>query len=263
MDDPVTVNREHWDTVTPGHVRSEFYDVAAFKAGADTIDDLEEALVGDAAGKRLLHLQCHFGLDTMSWTRRGATATGLDFSAVAIDHARRLAAELDLDTRFIVGDVLDADVGERFDIVFTSHGVLGWLPDLTGWGQTIARHLVPGGRFVLIESHPFLWMFDDERTDDAMELQYDYFASQRVEFTETGSYADPDGPQTRAIYRLHRVDEIVDALLSADLRITAIHEHDRIAWKAMPHFVRGDDGWWRQPPGSIRVPLSLSVVATR
>jgi SAM-dependent methyltransferase len=263
MNDAVEANRVHWDAVTPGHVTSDFYDLASFKAGRDTIDDVEAELVGDVAGLSLLHLQCHFGMDTMSWTRRGARATGIDFSTVAIEHAQNLAAELGLDTRFVVADVLTADLDETFDVVFTSHGVLGWLPELTGWGRTVARHLAPDGRFLLIESHPFLWMFDDERTDDAMALRYDYFSSTAVEFTETGSYANSNGPTTRVINRLHRVDEILGALVDAGLTITAVREYDRMAWQALPHMVRGDDGWWRLPPGDVRIPLMLAVTATR
>jgi len=263
MDDAVTANREFWDTVTPGHVASEFYDVASFRTGRDTIDDVAARLVGDMAGRTLLHLQCHFGLDTMSWSRRGARATGLDFSEVAIHAAQRLAAELDLDTRFVVGQILDADLGEEFDIVFTSHGVLGWLPELESWGQTVARHLAQGGHFVLVEHHPVLMTFDDERTDGEMRLAYDYFSSQRLEWTEAGTYADAGAPEMTTIERLHRLDEIVGALIGAGLTITALEEYDKVAWQALPHLVQTDDGWWRQPDGDIRVPLMIGITATK
>jgi SAM-dependent methyltransferase len=202
-------------------------------------------------------------MDTMSWSRRGARATGIDFSSVAVEHARTLAGELGLDTQFVVADVLTADLGETFDVVVTSHGVLGWLPELTGWGRTIARHLAAGGRFVLIDSHPFLWMYDDERTDGAMRLRYDYFSSTAIEFTEDGSYADPHGPTTRTVERLHRVAEILRALIDAGLTITSVHEYDRMAWQALPHMIRGDDGWWRLPAGDLRIPLMLGVTASR
>lgn len=263
MTDFIATNRKHWDAVTPGHVASEFYDVESFKQGRDTIDPVEAELVGDVSGRTLLHLQCHFGMDTMSWTRRGAVATGVDFSEVAIEAAKSLAASLNLDTRFKVGDVLGLDLNEQFDVVFSSHGVLGWLPELRSWGQTIANHLKPGGRFVLIDGHPVLWIFDDERTDGEMRLRYDYFSREALAFEETGSYADPDGPATNTLERLHPIEDVLGALMFAGLTITGFREYDQIAWQAMPHMEQDGDGWWRLPAGIPRIPLMFSVGATR
>ena len=167
----VRANRDLWNAVTPHHVTSRFYDVEGFKAGRARrrtgLDELEVALVGDVRGKTLLHLQCHFGIDTICWAQRGATVTGVDFASEAIQAARRLAAEMGVPATFVESDVYDlpANLQGRFDVVFTSHGVLGWLPDLERWGQVIARFLAPGGRFHLIEAHPFAWIFDDLRTD--------------------------------------------------------------------------------------------------
>lgn len=262
MTDFISINRTHWDVVTPGHVDSDFYDVESFKAGRDTIDSVEADLVGDVGGRSLLHLQCHFGLDTMSWTRRGASATGVDFSEVAIAAASSLATDLNLNTRFRVGNVLDLNLGEEFDLVFTSHGVLGWLPELRAWGETVARHLKPGGRLVLVDSHPVLWVFDDERIDGEMRIRYDYFSREALTFEETGSYANPDGPVTRTIERLHPMEDVLEALISAGLTITGFREYDHVGWQALPHMERDDDGWWRLPAGTPRIPLMFSVTAT-
>jgi SAM-dependent methyltransferase len=263
MTDFIATNRKHWDAVTPGHITSGFYDVESFKAGRDTIDTVESELVGDVAGMDLLHLQCHFGLDTMSWTRRGAIATGVDFSQVAIEAAKFLATSLNLDTRFKVGDVLGLDLNEQFDVVFSSHGVLGWLSELQSWGKTIANHLKPGGKFVLVDGHPVLWTFDDERTDGEMRLRYDYFSREALAFEETGSYADPNGPVTNTLERLHPIEDVLGALISAGLTITGFREYDQIAWQAMPHMVQDQNGWWRLPPDTPRIPLMFSVTATR
>ncbi|NNC41312.1 MAG: class I SAM-dependent methyltransferase [Acidimicrobiia bacterium] len=263
MTDFIDTNRSHWNAVTPGHLHSDFYDVDSFTAGRDTIDEVEEELVGEVSGRSLLHLQCHFGMDTMSWTRRGATATGVDFSHVAIDAATSLASDLNLNTRFRVGNVLDLRLEEEFDIVFTSHGVLGWLPDLRPWGETVAEHLKEGGKFVVVDSHPVLGTFDDERTDGKMRLRYDYFSRAALAFEETGSYADPNGPVTNTLYRIHPLEDVFGGLIDAGLTITGFNEYDRLAWQAMPHMEQDDDGWWHLGAGQPRVPLMFSVTATR
>ena len=263
MSDFIEINRRHWDAVAPGHLTSEFYDVDSFKAGRDTIDAVEEELVGDVTGRSLLHLQCHFGLDTMSWTRRGAIATGVDFSEVAIDAATSLASDLNLNTRFKVGNVLDLNLAEQFDVVFTSHGVLVWLPDLQPWAETIARHLKAEGKFVLVDSHPVLWTFDDERTDGKMRLRYDYFSNKPLEFVEAGSYADPDAPVTKTIEWSHPLQEVLGSLIEAGLTITEFREYDHLSWQAFPHMVQDGDGSWRLPSDSPAFPLMFSVTASR
>ena len=263
MDDFVATNRAHWNAVTPGHVTSAFYDLPSFKAGADTIDSVEAAGVGDVTGKTLLHLQCHFGLDTMSWTRRGAVATGVDFSEVAITTARALAAELGLATRFEVGNVLDVDLGEQFDVVFASHGVLDWLPELEGWGRTVARHLEPGGLFFIADSHPLVQMFDEERTDGVLAFRYDYFDRAEIPWEGEGSYADARAPRTSLVERLHPLEDVVMALLDAGLTITEFREYPYLGWQGFAHMAAGDDGWWRLPADHPQLPLMFSVAATK
>ncbi|UCB52608.1 MAG: class I SAM-dependent methyltransferase, partial [Candidatus Zixiibacteriota bacterium] len=149
MDKFMKQNLKHWNEVTPIHRKSEFYGVEGFKAGRCTLMPLEREELGDVSGKTLLHLQCHFGLDTLSWARLGARVTGVDFSEKAIDLAKSLSKELGIDADFVHSNIYhlpDVLKGE-FDIAYTSHGVLCWLPDLAEWGRIIARFLKPGGTF--------------------------------------------------------------------------------------------------------------------
>jgi len=151
------LNRASWNARTPVHLRSRFYDLEAFKAGQTSLKPIELEQVGDVRGKSLLHLQCHFGQDTLSWARLGARVTGLDLSDVAIAEARALASGLGIRARFVEGNVYDAPAllgGERFDVVFTSYGVVGWLPRLEPWARAIAASLAPGGTFHGVEFHP-------------------------------------------------------------------------------------------------------------
>jgi SAM-dependent methyltransferase len=182
MDERLKTNLAKWNAVVPVHARSQMYDVAGFKAGRSSLHELELAEVGDVRGKSLLHLQCHFGLDTMSWARLGATVTGLDFSGEAIKLARSLSDELKIPARFTCADVYEARaaVGDQFDVVFTSYGAITWLPDIRRWAQIIAQSLNPGGFFYIADEHPFASIFNHE--DDAAELaiQYPYFREEMI-----------------------------------------------------------------------------------
>jgi SAM-dependent methyltransferase len=197
MDPFVAANRALWNEWTPIHVRSAFYDVDGWRSGRRDLLPLLVDEVGDVAGKDLLHLQCHFGLDTLSWARRGARATGVDFSERAIEQARDLAAATGLDARFVVSDVVElpASLEGDFDVVFTSLGVLSWLPDVPRWAEVVAHFVRPGGFFYIAEAHPFAWAFDDEDTATELRLRYHYWPSQEpLVFSDTESYADPEVP---------------------------------------------------------------------
>ena len=175
-------NRRSWDARTPTHFGSRFYDVDGFRAGASSLNSIEVEEVGDVDGKSLLHLQCHFGMDTMSWARLGARTTGVDFSEEAISRARSLSEELDIDAKFVVSNVYDLpDVLDgRFDVVFTSYGVLTWLPDLDRWAEVVAHFLEPGGFFYIVDGHPFGSVFYNE--EDAVGLRpfYPYSPAEPV-----------------------------------------------------------------------------------
>lgn len=174
MDHYFAVNRALWDAWTPIHERSAFYDVDAFRAGQLTLNSIEREQLEDVTGKQLLHLQCHFGLDTLSWARLGAEVTGVDFSERAIALARRLASEAGIPATFVCTNVYDLPLtwAARFDLAYASYGAIPWLPDLTAWARVIARSLRMGGSFHVIEFHPLVGMLDE----DGHTLKYPYFA---------------------------------------------------------------------------------------
>jgi SAM-dependent methyltransferase len=275
MDTPTTgpepylaSNRALWDEWAGVNARSAEYDLAGFRAGGVRLRDYELAEVGDVRGKRLLHLQCHFGIDTLSWARLGADVTGVDFSERAVALARDLAAELGIPATFVCCDVLDlpAHLDGAFDVVYTSRGVLGWLPDLQGWARAIARVLRPGGTFYITEVHPFVWVFDDREGVADPRVRYPYFPrAEPLAFPVTGSYADREAHVEATVEYgwPHGIGEVVTALAAAGLRIEFLHEWPFLAWSA-PFLVAHPDGTWRLPadaPGEI--PLMFSLKATR
>jgi 2-polyprenyl-3-methyl-5-hydroxy-6-metoxy-1,4-benzoquinol methylase len=182
MDERLKTNLAKWNALVPVHARSQMYDVAGFKAGRSSLHELELGEVGDVRGKSLLHLQCHFGLDTMSWARLGAAVAGLDFSGEAIKLARSLSNELKIPARFICADVYDAEsaAGEQFDVVFTSYGAITWLPDMRRWAQIIAQSLKPGGFFYIADLHPFASIFNNQDDASALAIQYPYFRAEMI-----------------------------------------------------------------------------------
>jgi SAM-dependent methyltransferase len=265
----IRANRDLWDGWAELHVAGKFYDVESFKAGRQTLDPVELEGVGDVQGKSLLHLQCHFGMDTISWARRGARVVGVDFSEKAVAHARRLARELSTRARFVQADVTDtaavlSQLGEQFDVVFTSHGTISWLPDLRPWARTIAEALKPGGKFFISDSHPFCWIFDDERGEPGLEFRYEYFSREALRFEEKGSYAEPDADFQGVSYSWqHPFAEIVTSLAEAGLHVTSLREYPYLFWQWFPWMVRGEEGAFRMPEGVPEIPIMFSLTATK
>ncbi|MEU1285591.1 class I SAM-dependent methyltransferase [Kitasatospora sp. NPDC005856] len=244
-----TANRANWDERVPVHAAGPFYDLPGFVAGRDTLRDHEPAEVGDVSGRTLLHLQCHLGLDTLSWARRGAVVTGLDFSAPAVAAAADLAARIGADdARFVTSDVYGAAEaldGRTYDIVYTGYGALCWLPDLPRWARTVAALLTPGGFLYLAEHHPVA----DVLSEDGRSFEEDYFERTPIVVDHPGTYADPDArlDATVTVQWQHGLGEVVTALTGAGLRLDFLHEH------AHGHF--------RVPAGSP-APQSYSLRAT-
>ncbi|MBI3159705.1 MAG: methyltransferase domain-containing protein [Chloroflexi bacterium] len=259
-------NQTLWDAYTDIHKDSESYDLAAFKAGQTTLYRVElEELAPEVAGKTMLHLQCHFGRDSMMWARLGAQVTGVDFSPKAIALARELNAELGLDCRFVEANVVDMDgvLDEQFDIVFTSYGVLTWLDDLSAWARTVAHYLKPGGVFYIVEFHPIGMMLDETRDDFGFNFPY-FQSPQPLRFVNEGSYAAAfkEG-ETRAAYEWpHPMSEIVSALGAAGLRIEHLHEFDFSIYPMVP-WLEGAGEEWRIPAGWPQLPLMFSIRATK
>jgi SAM-dependent methyltransferase len=266
VDPRLDTNRAWWDEKVVLHAGSSFYDVAGVRGGASALDRIERLEVGAVRGESLLHLQCHFGLTTLSLARDGARVTGVDFSPSAIDLARRLAADFDLEARFVCCDLYDTPerVPETFDVVFTSYGVLSWLPDLAGWAGVVAGALRPGGRFHLIELHPAACMFDDESPE--VRLRYPYFRSDDPIRTErSGSYAVPDADTAEQVTYAWpaAISDVLTALLDAGLRIESFHEYPTCHEQLRPWLVPTGDGEWSAPPALPAVPLVYALRATR
>lgn len=254
-------NLRLWDAWTQLHFASAFYDVEGFRRGGVRLTEIELGEVGTVAGKSLLHLQCHFGLDTLSWARLGARVTGVDFSARAVDHARRLAEDLALDARFIECDVyhLPEVLQEQFDIVFTSYGVLPWLPDLDRWAHIAAAFVKPGGFLYLAEFHPAFDMLSDSG-----ELQFPYFNRGPIWSEVTGSYAGGTLANTqRECTWSHALSEVIGALLGAGLRLEFLHEHSFSPYPIAPHLEEVRPGRWMVRGRHGDLPIVYSLKARR
>lgn len=269
MDEYLRENRQHWEEAARHHPETDFYDVEAFLDGETTLQALEREELGDVAGKRLLHLQCHFGLDTLSWAREGAEVTGVDFSAEAIELARELAAETGLDERasFVEANVYDLpEVHDGdYDVVFTSYGVLGWLPDLQRWAEVISSFLRPGGTFYLAELHPITATLPFDFDGEEATFAYPYFTTDEpTTFEGEGTYADPDLELEHGRTHVwpHSLGELLTALLDAGLDLRFVHEHQFATYRQFPGLVQGEDGYWRFD-GDVNLPLTVSTKATK
>ncbi|MEV6977486.1 class I SAM-dependent methyltransferase [Kitasatospora sp. NPDC093806] len=256
-------NRANWDERVPIHTASDFYDIPGFVAGKDVLRPFELAEVGDVDGKTLLHLQCHIGLDTLSWARRGATVTGLDFSEPAVAAATEVAERIGATTaRFVASDVYDAVGalgGQTFDVVYTGLGALCWLPDIDRWARTAAALVAPGGFLYLAEFHPFA----DTLAEDGRTVETDYFERGPTVWDETYTYTDGEQVTgaTVTVEWQHGIGDVVSALASQGLRIEFLHEHDFTLFARFP--VLEQDGGYRFPPGHPAAPLMYSIRASR
>ncbi len=262
MEDWLRTNRALWDERVPIHVASEFYDVEAFLAGASALRPFELDEVGDVDGLTLVHPQCHFGLDTLSWARRGAHVTGLDFSHPAILAARELANRAGLRAEFVHANVYDAVralEGRRFDIVYTGIGAIVWLPDVDRWASTMADLLVPGGRLYLAEFHPITEVFGEHD----LTVTESYFNRGPKVYDEPGTYADLSAETTnnRSVEWQHSIGEVVSAIAGAGLRIEFLHEHEFTLTPRWPFLERGEDHTYRMPPNLGALPLMYSLRA--
>ena len=274
-------NRKWWDGVVPIHEASRGYNREGFLRGEKPLCPVERAELGPhVAGKKLLHLQCHFGMDTLNWARLGATVTGLDFSLPAIEAARRLSAESGIPGRFVQANVYDAAaaLGETFDIVYTGIGALNWLPDIRAWAQVAASCLAAGGLLYLYEGHPMMWTLDQDRDDGLLVVCERYFElPEPALFEDDTTYVD--GPKLelrRTCEWNHGLAEIVTAVIDAGLRISFVHEHREVPWRALPSMeavgpgTNGADGryqsnrMWRLPEAQRDlVPLMYSLLGMK
>ena len=267
-----TENLENWSERALLHARSADYGIDALVDDPARISDVvrfDVPRLGDVAGLRVLHLQCHIGTDTISLARLGAQVTGVDFSAAAIAEGRKLASRCGVDVRFVEADAYDAArlVGANsFDLVYTGIGALCWLPRIRPWAATVAELLVPQGRLFLREGHPMLWALDENVTE-ALLIRYPYFETPRpVSIDDPDSYVRTERPMTASLSHSwnHGLGEIVSALLDEGMSLTMLAEHDSVPWDALPgQMVRDEVGEWRLREGPERLPLTYTLVATR
>jgi ubiquinone/menaquinone biosynthesis C-methylase UbiE len=258
-------NRNMWDEFAVINSRSALYNVDEFKRGRTSLDALILSEMGEVTGKSLLHLQCHFGLDTLSLARMGAKATGMDFSPEGIRIARELAEELGIPARFICCDLYDLpeNLDEEFDCVFTSYGALCWLPDIPRWAHIVGHFLKPGGVFYVAEFHPFSNVFKNEGNETGLEVAYPYFTETPLEFPVEGSYADPDAKINQQVeYEWSpQVGEIITGLIDAGMQIEFVHEFPFTCYRHFPFLVKQEEDRWYLPEGMPSIPLTFTLRA--
>jgi len=214
-----------------------------------------------------LHLQCHFGLDTLSLARLGATVTGADFSDNSIAAARQLAQEIGVPAEFVCADVysLPELLEKKFDIVFTSLGVLCWLRDLPAWAKVVSHFLKVGGTFVLVEDHPLAFIMDEKSEQDNLRISYDYFDKSTLSLSDEGSYADPNAVLEHKLHHewTHSLDEIFSSLIDAGMRIESFHEYPFAMFQRFDWLIKNEKGWWQPVDGALKVPMLFSLKCSK
>jgi len=260
--DYLNTNRNSWNVWAEANFDSDFYDVPGFLAGRNSLNAIELELLGDVSGKSILHLQCHFGQDTLSLARMGARVTGVDFSETAIEKARALAEDMKLDAEFICCDVysLKSILDTQFDIVFTSYGTIGWLPDLDKWADIVSTFLKDKGHFVFAEFHPVVWMFDD----DFEKVVYPYKKSGPIVDEEVATYADRDSDtKGNFIGWNHGIGEVLNNLIAHGIRIDRFNEYDYSPYNCFKGTEEFEPGKFRIKKWGNNLPMVYSLLGTK
>jgi len=261
-DDYLKINRQSWNEKTEIHLKSEFYDVEGFLNGKSSLNSIDLNLLGDVKGKKILHLQCHFGQDTLSLARLGAIVTGVDLSDKAIESAKKLSEEINLPARFICCDVynLPNHLNDEFDLVFTSYGTIGWLPDLNKWAGIVSQYLKPNGQFVFAEFHPVVWMFND----DFNKIGYNYFNTGPIIETLSGTYAEKEAKITQQYVNWnHAMSEVVNSLIQNGLTINSLDEFDYSPYNCFRHTIEFEPGKFRIEHLGNNIPMVYAILATK
>ena len=260
--DPFEANRALWNARVPHHLNSRMYDLDGFVAGRNSLTAIELELLGAVTGKEVLHLQCHFGQDTLSLARMGARVTGLDISDAALGEARKLAERCGLQASWVESNVITPrpELNGRFDVVFTSYGTIGWLPDLKPWAANIRRYLKTGGQLVFVEFHPAVWMFDNDFT----HVQYSYFNRETIAEEEEGTYADPAAAIKLPSFSWnHDLGEVLTALLDVGLRLERFVQLDSSPHDCFANTVQGADGMYRIKGMEGKLPMVYGLRAVK
>lgn len=256
----IETNKKAWNAKTPFHVNSQLYNQAEFLGGKNSLNDIELKILGDVSGKKILHLQCHFGQDTLSLARMGADVTGVDFSEVAINKARETAAELNLAASFVCCNLYDlsAFLHGEFDLVYSSYGTIAWLPDLDRWAEIVSRFLKPGGRFVFVEFHPVVWMF----SNDFSKIEFNYGKDEPIIEMEKGTYADANAPiEMETISWNHSLSEVISSLLTEGLCLEMFEEYNYSPYDVFANMEEVSPGKFQLKAFGDKVPLVYALVA--
>lgn len=262
LQDYIAINRKLWNEKTEHHVKSDFYNMKGFLAGNTSLKTPELELLGDVRDKTIVHLQCHFGQDTLSLARMGAKMTGVDLSDVSIDYAESLAAKLKLESRFINADIYDVPkvLNEQFDVVFNTYGVVGWHPDMNKWAKVVAGLLKQGGEMILVDFHPMVWMFDNNFT----KFEYSYFNRTPIIETPEGTYAAKDAAiEMKEVGWNHTLSDIIQALIDAGLKIELFKEYDWAAYDCFNNTVNIADGKWQIKGMEGILPMMYALKAVK
>lgn len=254
-------NQALWDSKVELHTKSEFYRLQEFEKGWNSLNSIELELLGDVKNKKVLHLQCHFGQDTLSLQRLGAKCIGVDFSNNAISTARKLNARLGLDAQFINKDVMElGDLNDGpFDVIFSSYGTIGWLPKLDTWAQSISSNLKPEGKFIFVEFHPFIWTFDN----DFNRITYPYFNRMDIIENESITYADGSNSNAETITWNHSLSEVFQALKNTGISVIDFKEYDYSPYNCMPNLMDKGNGEYRFKHIDQAIPMVYSIVGEK
>ncbi len=261
-------NLKRWNEATEIHAKSKDYDLESFMKGKNSLHKIELEELGDISGKSLLHLQCQFGLDTLSWARLGASrVVGIDYSDKAIKLANSINEQLKLPADFICTNIYDLPqkLDEKFDIVFTSYGVLAWLPDLKEWAKIVAHFLKKGGTFFIAEFHPFAWIFDDEHPNELIYKYAYFFGKEPLYYTSAYTYTD----QEEEMYNIdsynwqHTFGDIISALIDVGLTIESVKEYPYTFFPQFPFMEEFEKGVWRFKKDKYNLPLIFSIRANK
>jgi SAM-dependent methyltransferase len=269
MTDHIKINLRSWEERAAIHARDSTgdYMLDRFRAGEDALHAIEAAELGDISGKRVLHLQCHIGRDTLCLARRGATVTGLDFSNCALNVARRLSEETGLKAEFVQGTIdqtPDVTPGP-FDLVFTTWGTICWLPDMAIWAKVIASVLAPGGELYFADAHPAFIVLEEFEGKLVPTYDFQTPADTPLQFVNETTYTgDPTILSHQSTREwIHSLSAVLGGLIDAGLTITMFREHEVLPWRGLPLLVPASDRLWRLPEGYPRIPLSYSLRAKK
>lgn len=258
MDSYIDINKKAWNIKTDIHIESEFYDNISFLEGRNSLNQIELDILGDISGLSILHLQCHFGQDSISLARMGANVTGIDLSDNAIVKAKALAEQVNVNVDFIACDIYDLPqfLDKQYDIVFTTYGTIGWLPDLEKWAAIVSRFLKENGRFVFVEFHPYVWMFDDNFKD----IVYPYFNVKSIIETNTGSYADRSAVMSYdTISWNHSTSEVLNSLIKNDIEIKSFNEYDYSPYPCFNNLIEIDNCKYQIEHLQGMIPMVFSI----